>query len=203
MKIVGVGCGPGLLTEEAIESIRNARRILGSGRAIELVKDCIPETCLVEQITDFRRPIGGDETTVVLSTGDPMLGGLGYLDGEVVPGISSLQLAAARLHIPLSKVCVVTAHGRDHSGAAEETVSEVRRGKIVFLLADPSFDPKDLFFLLRDCGPVRIALCSDLGYPQERIVTGTPDTPPGPVRGLFSLFIGNFPVPLQCNPSSE
>jgi cobalt-precorrin-7 (C5)-methyltransferase len=33
MKIVGVGCGPGMLTEQAAQAIRSARFIYGSSRA--------------------------------------------------------------------------------------------------------------------------------------------------------------------------
>ena len=54
-----------------------------------------------------------------------MLAGLGYLPGEVVPGISSLQVAAARLHIPLSYIVVIVAHGRGHEKAMQETVEEI------------------------------------------------------------------------------
>jgi hypothetical protein len=36
MRIVGVGCGPGMLTEEAIHALKDARRVYGSRRAIEI-----------------------------------------------------------------------------------------------------------------------------------------------------------------------
>ena len=44
MKIVGVGCGPGLITEQAAQVIRSARLIYGSGRAIEMVQKLIPSS---------------------------------------------------------------------------------------------------------------------------------------------------------------
>ncbi len=37
MKIIGVGCGPGMLTEQAIREISRAKIIFGSQRSIELV----------------------------------------------------------------------------------------------------------------------------------------------------------------------
>ena len=103
MKIVGVGCGPGLLTTEAAKAIRAATLIVGSDRAIDLVRDDIPPGCIVQEITDYRRLRTLPDETVLLSTGDPMISGLGYLPGTVIPGISSVQLGAARLHIPLTK----------------------------------------------------------------------------------------------------
>ena len=54
MKIVGVGCGPGMLTEQAAHAIKSARSIYGSGRAIELVQKIIPKNCTVRSISDYR-----------------------------------------------------------------------------------------------------------------------------------------------------
>ena len=41
MKIIGVGCGPGMLTEEAIQGSRIAKTIYGSDRAIEIARPFI------------------------------------------------------------------------------------------------------------------------------------------------------------------
>jgi cobalt-precorrin-7 (C5)-methyltransferase len=195
MKIVGVGCGPGMLTDQAAQAIRSARFIYGSGRAIEMVKKLIPKNCTVRSISDYRNLSQLPENAVVLSTGDPMLAGLGYLPGEVVPGISSLQVAAARLHISLSRVAVVVAHGRGHEKAMQETIDELRREKIVFLIADPKFEVTELYRRLGATGPLvpfRIAVCENLGYPDERIITGDLLAPPLPDADLYSLVIGQF-----------
>src|SRR5512136_1615282 len=112
MKIIGVGCGPGLLTEQAIRELKQARSAYGSDRAIELARAYLPLDCSVRSIDDYKNLPALGDSAVILSTGDPMLAGLGYLKGEVIPGISSLQIAVARLHIPLSRVAVVVAHGR-------------------------------------------------------------------------------------------
>ena len=192
MKIVGVGCGPGLLTEEAIRALRAARRVYGSRRAIEIARPHLPRSAEVHEIRDYSTlDVPGD--AVLLSTGDPMLAGLGEREGEVIPGISSLQLAFARLRLPLVKVAVVDGHGRDPGQAIAETVGEVRRGKIVFLIPDPSFPLVDLVLALQDEGiSCTIALCEDLGYPAERIARGTPANPPEIRSRLFSLVIGRF-----------
>ena len=89
-------------------------------------------------MTTFR-PEQIPDDAVVLSTGDPQLAGLGYLGGEIVPGISSLQVAAARLGIPLERISVVVAHGKEHERALAEVAAEVELGKIVFIVADPKF----------------------------------------------------------------
>jgi cobalt-precorrin-7 (C5)-methyltransferase len=184
-----------MLTEEAIRVIEAAGAIYGSDRAIELARVHIPEGCRVSSIDDFKNLSQLPEDAVILSTGDPMLAGLGYLAGEVVPGISSLQVAAARLHLPLARVVVVVAHGKGHEKGMQETLREVNRGKIVFLLADPKFDVPELYRRLSaGDGPahLRIACCENLGYPFERIVKGDLESPPMPKAGLYSLVIGQF-----------
>jgi len=195
MKIVGVGCGPGLLTDQAIRIIRQAKTVYGSSRAIEIAREHIPTGCRVRSISDFRNLAHLPDDAVVLSTGDPMLAGLGYLAGDIVPGISSLQVAAARLRFPLSKAAVVVAHGHGHEKAMQETGEEIKRGKIVFLLADPKFDVPELYRRLGAMGlsaQMKIAICENLGYPDERIATGDSTSPPVPEGDLYVLVIGSF-----------
>ncbi|MCX6691275.1 MAG: cobalt-precorrin-7 (C(5))-methyltransferase [Methanoregula sp.] len=193
MKIVGVGCGPGLLTEEAIRVIRSATLIYGSDRAIEICRSHIPPNCTVKTIDDFKALHTLPDDAVVLSTGDPMLAGLGYLRGDVVPGVSSLQVAAARLRIPLARVVPVVAHGTGHEQGMNDTLDEVLCKKIVFLLADPKFDTRELFKRLRALNlPLRVAVCENLGYPDEQIATGPVDSPPEISSDLYSLVIGDF-----------
>ncbi|HIH27851.1 MAG TPA: cobalt-precorrin-7 (C(5))-methyltransferase [Methanoregulaceae archaeon] len=193
MKIVGTGCGPGLLTEEAIRAVSGATLLMGSRRALDLVSRFIPEGCEVRVVTSFTS-LSVPDHAVVLSTGDPQLAGLGFLGGEIIPGISSLQLAASRLHIPLETVVVVDAHGRDHDIAAAAIASELERGRRVFVIADPAFAITDLRAHLAGCDQdLAIALCEDLGYPEERISRGTIADPPVPRSRLFVVFLGRFP----------
>ena len=193
MKIIGVGCGPGMLTEQAIREISRARIIFGSHRAIELARSHISFDCGVKTIDDFKNLKKLPMDAVILSTGDPMLAGLGYLSGEVIPGISSLQVAAARLHIPISRVSVVVAHGKGHEKGIQDTIEEIRRGKIVFLIADPKFSVQELYTRLTLLSlPIKVALCENLGYPEERILIQDLPSPPLPTEPLYSLVIGNF-----------
>jgi cobalt-precorrin-7 (C5)-methyltransferase len=193
MKIIGVGCGPGLLTEQAIKELRRARFAYGSDRAIGLAREYLPENCAVRSIDDYKKLPTLPENAVILSTGDPMLAGLGYIRGEVIPGISSLQIAVARLHIPLSRVIVVVAHGRGHEQGMRDTLEEIKRGKIVFLLADPKFSVTALYSRLAALSvPLQVAVCENLAYPEERIAVGDIASPPLPEADLYSLVIGNF-----------
>ncbi|MEI8330834.1 MAG: SAM-dependent methyltransferase [Methanomicrobiales archaeon] len=115
MIIIGVGSGPGMLTEETIRAIKVATAIHGSDRAIEIAQPFIAPGRDVGTIDDFKALHRLPDDVVVLSTGDPMLAGLGYLAGTVIPGIASLKVAAARLHISLARTSVVVAHWGDMS----------------------------------------------------------------------------------------
>lgn len=190
MIIVGVGAGPGMLTSEAAKALGGARLIYGSERAIDLVRHHIPPGCAVNIIEDYRRLHNLPEDALVLSTGDPMLSGLGYLEGRVIPGISSLQVACARLKISQLNVVPITVHGR--SMDPEAIAFELCRGKCVFLLIDESTDLQGLCHSLESRGLSRaVAVLADLGYPEERIRLGSTAAPP-PAPGLSCVLIGEF-----------
>jgi cobalt-precorrin-7 (C5)-methyltransferase len=190
MIIVGVGIGPKMLTPEAREAINQARLIYGSQRAIDLVKDHILPGSLVEVIEDYRKLASLPEAAVVLSTGDPMLSGLGYLKGMVIPGISSMQVACARLKVSQLKVVPITVHGRSLDQAA--IAFELRREKCVFLLTDDSTDIEGLCSYLESQGLRRaVASLTNLGYPEEKIERGSTASPPQ-APGLSCVLIGEF-----------
>ncbi len=193
MKIVGVGAGKNLLTSEAIDAIENASVIYGSKRAIELVGDHIKGVC--REIKDYSRISELPDDVVVLSTGDPMISGLGRFakPGDVViPGISSLQVACARLGIEQTEVAAVTAHARDIDRAMQMILRELKLGKTVFILPDARFDLHEISEFLLDHGfPIPIAVCEQLAYPDERIVVGTTRNPPDSRSNLFAVMIGS------------
>jgi len=187
MIVVGVGCGPGMLTEEAIDRITNATRIYGSKRAVDIVQRFIPSDAEVGLLTDYSNLSSLPVDSVLLSTGDPMLAGLGHLGSEVVPGISSMQLAFSRLRLPMTLGVVVDAHGKGHAEAILEAMEALDRGKVPFLLTDPSFDVEAMagMMLERDSDDT-IALCERLGYPDETITFGQASCPP---KGSSELMV--------------
>jgi prephenate dehydratase len=192
MKIVGVGAGRNLLTSEAIEAIESASVIYGSKRAIELVSDHIHGVC--REIEDYSGISELPDDAVVLSTGDPMISGLGRFakPGDVViPGISSLQVACARLGIEQTEIAAITAHARDIDRAMQMILRELKLGKTVFVLPDARFDLHKISEFLLDHGfSIPIAVCEQLAYPDERIVVGTTRNPPDAKSNLFSVMIG-------------
>ncbi len=190
MIIVGVGIGPKMLTPEAKEAIGQARLIYGSERAIDLAREHINPGSTVNAIEDYGKLASLPEEAVVLSTGDPMLSGLGYLKGRVIPGISSMQVACARLKVSQLKVVPITVHGR--SLDPEAIASELSRERCVFLLTDDRTDLEGLCRYLESRELRRaVAALTDLGYPEERIDKGSTASPPR-APGLSCVLIGEF-----------
>jgi cobalt-precorrin-7 (C5)-methyltransferase len=191
MIIVGVGVGPGMLTQEAIEAIKNAPVIYSSKRALELASAYI--NCETREIENYRELHLLPEDAVVLSTGDPMFSGLGKFAGDgdrVIPGISSLQVTCARLGVNLTDIAAITAHGRGASLAKDALVQELKLGKNIFLLPDESFGVSEVLGILRKMQlNARIYVCENLGYPHERIESGTVDSPPAVESDMFCIVV--------------
>ena len=191
MIVVGVGVGPGMLTEEGIEAIRNASIIYGAKRALELAQKYI--ACKTSTIKDYKSLHLLPDDAVVLSTGDPMFSGLGKFAGEkdtIIPGISSMQVACARTRVNLTNLTAITAHGRDFEPAKAELVRELKNGRNVFLLPDAKFGSKEVAEVLLEMGlSAELYTCENLGYPEERIAKGTPENPPIAETILYGLMV--------------
>jgi len=121
----------------------------------------------------------------VLSTGDPGFSGVlkpikriikekrleKNINLEVIPGISSLQLCAARLEISWDEADLMTFHGRENS---LEVIDILDNGRPTIAL--PSKSTKDMAQFLLDNGvdPQRkVAICERLSYSDEKVVSST------------------------------
>ena len=193
-KIYIIGIGPGsseYLTKKAIDTVEMSDYTVGSTRAIELfddVQNTIPFN--VKELLDtlekgVKLAVDGNVVSI-LSTGDPGFSGvlntvlrLSDENGfsrqniEVIPGISSLQLAAARCHIQWDNANVMTFHGREN---IEDILPVINNGKTTIAL--PSRKVKDMAQFLLDNGVEsdrKVTVCERLSYPDEKIVTTTLD----------------------------
>lgn len=191
-KIYIVGIGPGsseYLTKKAIDTVKMSDYTVGSTRAIELFDDVQNKLAFnVKELLDTLEKgvqLAADGNVVsILSTGDP--GFSGVLNTvlrisneknfpeeniEVIPGISSLQLAAAECHIQWDNANVMTFHGREN---IEDILPVINNGKKTIAL--PSRKVKDMAQFLLDNGIEenrRVTVCERLSYPDEKIVTAT------------------------------
>lgn len=191
--IVGVGAGPSMLTQEAIKTISEASLIYGSERAIKIAGLHIKSECSVHIIENYKKLRELPDKAVILSTGDPMLSGLGYLKGHVIPGISSMQVACARLRISQLEMTPITLHGRSmDAGPLDRIIHEIRSGRCVFLLTDGLTDLVSICSRLEKENLSRdVAVLTELGYPEEKIkLCRTTDLLEAP--GLSCVVVGDF-----------
>ena len=191
-KIYIIGIGPGsseYLTKKAVDTVKMSDYTVGSTRAIELFDD-VQNTIafnvkeLLDTLEDGVQLAVDGNTVSILSTGDPGFSGVlntvlriaGEKDFpkeniEVIPGISSLQLAAARNHIQWDNANVMTFHGREN---IEDILPVINNGKVTIAL--PSRKVKDMAQFLLDNGVEKdrkVVVCERLSYPDEKIVEAT------------------------------
>ncbi|KZX11857.1 cobalt-precorrin-7 (C(5))-methyltransferase [Methanobrevibacter oralis] len=191
-KIYIIGIGPGsseYLTKIAIDTVKKSDYTVGSTRAIALfddVKNKVPFNVkeLLNKLEEAVELAIKGYVVSILSTGDPGFSGVLNtvlrisLDKnfpkkniEVIPGISSLQLAAAKNKIQWDNANVMTFHGREN---IEDILKVINNGKTTIAL--PSRKVKDMAQFLLDNNvdeSRKVVVCERLSYPDERIVEAT------------------------------
>ena len=191
-KIYIVGIGPGgseYLTKKAVDTVKTSDYTVGSTRAIDLFEDVNNKIAfnvkeLLDKLEEGVQLACDGNTVSILSTGDPGFSGVlntvlrisseknfNKDNIEVIPGISSLQLAAAKNHIQWDNANVMTFHGREN---IEDILPVINNGKTTIAL--PSRKVKDMAQFLLDNGVEenrKVVVCERLSYPDERIVEST------------------------------
>lgn len=191
-KIYIIGIGPGAseyLTKKALDTVKMSDYTVGSTRAIDLFDDVQNKIAfnvkdLLDKLEEGVQLAVDGNIVSILSTGDP--GFSGVLNTvlrisneknfpkeniEVIPGISSLQLAAAKCHIQWDNANVMTFHGREN---IEDILPVINNGKVTIAL--PSRKVKDMAQFLIDNGVEEdrnVTVCERLSYPDEKIVNST------------------------------
>jgi len=173
-----VGCGPGALssvTGEAHDAVRNAGVLIGTRRLLEL----FPESralriavngnveATISAVTEHRH-----NGVAVLVTGDPGIASLargvlahfGRDACRVIPGISSVQVAFARLGLDWTNARIVNAHG----GAPAASYSDLAREDKITILAGSPDTAVWVAGLAEHLGPEwQCYLAQDLTLPSE------------------------------------
>ena len=180
-RIIVVGIGPGhpdYILPAALAAIRRAAVLVGGRRILkDFAKDgqrTFPVTADITGVIDFiREELKTKDVTVTVS-GDP--GYYSLLDTlrrefsadiiDVLPGISSLQAAFARLALPWHDARLVSLHGRD----AED--SALLRGAPLGMLTDGKNNSRTIAARLLSLdwqeGDI-MYVCERLSYEDEKI----------------------------------
>ena len=127
-KVYAVGVGPGsskYVTEVVKEIIQNCDVVIGYKYTLQTIESLIVgkeiyEITMNDQEESYQKihPELGDRTLVIPFTGDVNFSESEVVDRlieifgevEIVPGISSIQVAASRAKVPLDKSKVITMH---------------------------------------------------------------------------------------------
>ena len=181
-KIIIVGCGPGAeeyITPAARAAAGRADVLIVSKRLKELFPDCTAERidsgtdiARILDVIDSRRNDG--RQVVLLATGDPGLASLaqpvirrfGRENCEVIPGISSIQIAFARLGLGWQDARIITAHSRNPQVSASD-LKAVQ--KIAILGGRPDALAWAAGLIAELGGGRRVFLCEELTLPGEKI----------------------------------
>ena len=206
-KISVVGIGPGsedFISPAALKKIRAAKFLVGGRRALNDFAADNQITCPITR--DLDAPINFIREkillgqVVVMVSGDP--GYYSLLDLlrknftpesiEVVPSISAMQLAFAKISLPWHEATLLSFHGRQPTRDA----LKFSAGKILGLLTDAEFNSATVSKILLECGWPKnfsVTICARLSYPDEKIFTTTLDAAAAaePVRHCI-LIVGGY-----------
>ena len=183
-KVTIVGCGPGskkYLTGYALQQINNAEVLIGSRRLLSLFPDADADTfmlnnnykLLISRIVSLskRRKIAvlvsGD--TGFFSYAKLIIDKIGIENCEVIPGISSVQLAFAKIGRTWNDACFMSLHGR--TGKLASVVKKIMENEKVAVLTDNSNNVKLIARKLLEAGlkDRKIYVCENLSLEKERI----------------------------------
>ena len=204
--VVGIGDdGPAGLDDRSRAVIAGAELLFGGtrhlemfadhpARKVDLSVDFAGALCLLEAESEVQR--------VVLASGDPMLFGIGATlfarlgvgRVEVLPYVSSVQLAYARLGESTRDIVTLSAHGRELRPVLARAMSCARMA----ILLDDHNDARAVARALLDAGmeDAEAAVCSHLGGERERVVRGrlSQIADGGPSPSLSLLVVLREPV---------
>ena len=184
MNIVGIGPGDReYLTIGALETIENSDVLVGSKRSLEPF-DYLDAQMVVLEPRDIPKTVkkavsyldDGFNVTI-LSTGDPgfsgMLKTMQKLSPKpklnVIPGISSRQLASAKLQIPWDDANLITIHGG--RAPTEKLLKELDENKKNIVLPNRHISELAEYLIDHGYSPEHeIIICEKLSYPDEQIV---------------------------------
>jgi precorrin-6Y C5,15-methyltransferase (decarboxylating) len=211
--VIGIGYRP--LDEKASDIVFNAGVILASERLFDVFKrygefEKVKENVQVihtvdetfrfmhDRIAYSRSPASGPGSLVLLADGDPMFFGIGRRtvrefgseNVEIIPDLSSIQVAFSRIKEPWDNAFLMSLHGGPDPGKRRKLDHEIQdvpsllleHGKLGILTDKENNPPVIAGALLNSSGLSRFGnsrlsfyVCERLGYPEERITKGCPE----------------------------
>ena len=179
--IIGVAPnGASSLCSGARRLVKHAEIVLGGRRLLDMFPSLTGEKIAIRnnlaEIADVIKRNLGRKRMVVLASGDPDFYGIaGYLTDklgkdsyEIIPNVSAMQLAFARIKESWDDAVFVSVHARP----VEDIVEIVRSSNKVGIFNDDEHTPATIAGILLEHGVrgYRAYVCQDLGTRKERVI---------------------------------
>lgn len=207
--LIGIGMGPGDLTQRSVKALAESDLVIGARRMLESVDIAGKET--LEEYRADRIAEYLDENTSFRNIVCLMSGDTGFYSGakqilarldrskfdvRVECGISSIVYLASKLGETWQDAYLTSAHGRESN-----LVGLARTHAKVFTLLSGQDTVHKLCSMMKEYEmDVTIAVGQNFGYPDEKVVKGTPEE-------LLAMEFGDLCVamifnatPDRCNP---
>ena len=182
-KIYIIGAGSGTrdyLLPIAKREIERADCLIGAERLLSLFAELTKEKIRLEghfdNVIPYIKENRDKKKIAVLVSGDPglysFLGQLSKVLSKeeyvVIPGISAVQIAFAKIGENWQDAEIISLHGREFGNLAKEVKNYAK----IFLFTDLSFPPEKIAAYLLDNGIEnrRAIVFESLTYPNERII---------------------------------
>lgn len=178
--LIGSGAGPDTLIEAARLALSDAQLVIGAKRLLSAFAELLPSGCVCAELTATDQIVSSissadcDRVCVLLSGDTGFYSGARRLtalleghDVRVLPGVSSVQLLASKLHRPWQDWLLCSAHG-----VSFDVRAAVCSGKPVFLLTSGGDAPGKICRELVDAGlgSLPVTVGESLGCPDEQII---------------------------------
>jgi len=204
INVIGIGYRPldpraseALLASTVVLASNRLMEVFPAYAEYAAVQDRLKIINSVDDVMDFMATtIALDSNAIIglIASGDPMFHGIGKrtLDRfgpvivEILPDLSAVQLASARTRLSWDNALLVSLHGGPNPEKRRKLPYErtdlphlLTRHRTLFILTDRENNPALIAETLaasETCRAMTITMhvCEQLGYPAERITSGTP-----------------------------
>lgn len=207
MRVYIIGVGPGAkdyILPVARRHIERADCLIGSKRLLSLFRTFGKEEVLIEnnlnKVIPYIAKYKDKKRLAILVSGDPGMYSLAEGISKalkpdeyvIIPGISAVQLAFAKIGESWRDVKIISLHGR----RIENIANQIKDCPKVFLFTDFSFPPDKIASRLLKEGLEnrRAVILENLSYPNEKLIDTDLKSLSKSARGgpgLYSMIIGS------------
>lgn len=204
INVIGIGYRPldpkaseALLASTVVLASNRLMEVFPGYEEYPAVQDRLKIINNVDDVMDFMATtiaLDSDAVIGLIASGDPMFHGIGKrtLDRfgpvivEILPDLSAVQLASARTRLSWDDALLVSLHGGPNPEKRRKLPYErtdlphlLARHRTLFILTDRENNPSliaETLVASETCRAMTITMhvCEQLGYPTERITSGTP-----------------------------